>query len=127
MANTGAGGGRDAFEDREKAFEAKYRHDEEIAFRVDARCAQLLGRWAAVQLGLAGQALDSYAQAVREADLARPNHVAMMQKLLADLIAHGIMINEAKLRVQRERLLDEARSQIVSELGSGRQRLEPGL
>jgi len=121
------GGRPEVFDDREKAFEAKYRHDEEIAFKVDARCAQLFGRWAAVRLGLAGAAVEAYAQATREADLSRPNHVGLLQKVLADLLAHGIAIDETELRAERERLLEDAKKQILQELGTGRQHLEPGL
>jgi len=128
MTKAGGMDGRpDAFEERERAFEAKYRHDEEIAFKVDARCARLLGQWVAGQIGLAGEAAEAYAQSAREADLARPNHVGLIQKLLADLLAHGIAVDEGKLRALRERLLGEAKAQILGELGSGRQHLEPGL
>ncbi|MDX1580895.1 MAG: ATPase inhibitor subunit zeta, partial [Alphaproteobacteria bacterium] len=35
------------FKDREKAFEAKFAHDEEVEFKVMARRNKLLGLWAA--------------------------------------------------------------------------------
>ena len=40
------------FDDRERAFEAKFAHDEDMKFRVIARRNRLLGQWAARKLGL---------------------------------------------------------------------------
>ena len=40
------------FQDRERAFEAKYAHDEEFRFLVTARRDKLFAQWAAEQLGL---------------------------------------------------------------------------
>ncbi|MFZ8898533.1 MAG: ATPase inhibitor subunit zeta, partial [Alphaproteobacteria bacterium] len=35
-----------AFDDREKEFEAKFKHDQDIQFKVVARRNRLLGEWA---------------------------------------------------------------------------------
>ena len=40
------------FDDRERAFEAKFARDEEMQFRITARRNRLLGEWAARQMGL---------------------------------------------------------------------------
>jgi hypothetical protein len=48
------------FDDRQKGFENKYKHDEELKFKVNARRNKLLGEWAGRQLGLAGDELDAY-------------------------------------------------------------------
>ena len=129
MANRGEGGSwkPDIFDEREKAFEAQYRHEEEIAFRADARCAHLFGLWAAARLGLAGAEAEAYSQSVREADLRRPNHLEMFRKVAADMAAKGIETSEAELRGHRESLLDEAKRQILGELRDGKQQLDPGL
>ena len=42
------------FKDREKAHEAKYAHDEELRFKVEARRDKLLGLWLAEQMGKTG-------------------------------------------------------------------------
>jgi hypothetical protein len=129
MANQGAGGGwkPDIFDEREKAFEAKYRHDEEIAFRANARCAHLLGLWVAMRMGLAGVEAEAYSQTLREADLRRPNHLEMLRKAAADLAEKGIKVSDSELTGQRETLLEEAKKQILGELREGKQQLEPGL
>ncbi len=129
MANQVPGGGfkPDVFDEREKAFEAHYRHDEEIAFKASARCAHLFGLWVAGRLGLTGAEAEAYSQAVREADLRRPNHLEMLRKVREDLAAKGITATDFELLGQHETLLEMAKKQILSELGSGKQQLEPGL
>ena len=57
------------FDDREKAFEAKYALDEEMAFRILARRNRLLGQWAAAKMGLTPEETDAYAKAVVQAEL----------------------------------------------------------
>ncbi len=42
------------FEDREKGFERKFAHDEELKFRATARRNRLIGLWAAEKMGLTG-------------------------------------------------------------------------
>ena len=42
------------FKDRNKGFERKFAHDEELKFRATARRNKLLGLWAAEKLGLEG-------------------------------------------------------------------------
>ena len=39
------------FDKREKSFEGKFAHDEEILFKVLARAKKMLGLWAAEKLG----------------------------------------------------------------------------
>src|SRR5437762_11538278 len=40
------------FDDRERAFESKFAHDEEMKFRITARRNRLLGEWAARLMSL---------------------------------------------------------------------------
>src|SRR4051812_22920841 len=49
------------FDDRERAFEAKFARDEDIAFRVTARRNRLVGQWAAAKMGLTPEETDAYA------------------------------------------------------------------
>ena len=49
------------FDDRERAFETKFAHDEELRFRVIARRNRLLGGWAARLMGLSDAEADAYA------------------------------------------------------------------
>ena len=61
-----------SFEDREKGFERKFAHDEELKFKATARRNKLLGLWAAELMGLSGDAAQAYAREVIKADLEEP-------------------------------------------------------
>ena len=63
----------EGFKDREKGYEAKYQHDQEMLFKITARRNKLLGLWAAEQMGLneeaaqkcaleSGRLIDEYAK-----------------------------------------------------------------
>jgi hypothetical protein len=104
-----------AFDDRERAFEAKFQFDEEVAFRVNARRDKLLGLWVAEQIGLTGQQAAVYARSVVYSDLADGNHDAMIAKLKADLERAQIIKTDVELRAEMDRLLVAARNEIAGE------------
>ena len=60
------------FDKREKGYESKFAHDQEMAFKVQARRNKLLGLWAAEKLGLVADDADSYAKQVVIADFEAP-------------------------------------------------------
>ena len=105
-----------AFEDREKAFEAKFKLDEELAFKVNARRDKLLGLWAAAKMGLTGQQAEIYARSVVYSDLADSHHDAMIAKLKADLDKAGAFYSTVELRGQMDKFIIQARDQLTTEL-----------
>lgn len=105
-----------AFEDREKAFEAKFQLDEELVFKVNARRDKLLGLWAAAKMGLTGQQAEIYARSVVYSDLADSRHDAMIAKLKADLDKAGAFFTPAELRAEMDKLIVRARDEIATEL-----------
>ena len=78
------------FDDRERAFEAKFAHDEEMQFRVIARRNRLLGEWAARQMGLSEAEADAYAKDVIRADFEEAGDEDVIRKVLGDLTAAGV-------------------------------------
>ena len=88
------------FDDRERAFEAKFAHDEEMQFRVLARRNRLLGQWAARQMGLTDVEAESYAKDV-------------IRKVLGDLTAAGVDCDEEQVRDALRNKEIEARRQII--------------
>lgn len=103
------------FDDREKAFEAKYRLDQEIQFKVNIRRDKLLGLWAAERLGLSGDAAKAYALSVVDAEFSEPDH-DVGHKVMRDLAERGIDMDEDVLRREMARLEELARKQIVEEI-----------
>jgi hypothetical protein len=102
------------FDDREKQFEAKYKHDEELRFRVAVRRDKLLGLWAASKFGLKGAEAEAYAKSIIEADMERPGDDDVIEKLLADFKARNIEMSEHRIRRHLEECQDEARLQIIN-------------
>ncbi len=103
------------FADREKQFETKYSHDEELRFKVQARRNRLLGEWAGAQWGLAGEDLQAYARSVVQSDFDRPGDEDVLEKVLADLGAQGISTDARRLRNRMEELLQTAKAQVMAE------------
>ncbi len=103
------------FEDREKGFERKFAHDEELKFRATARRNKLLGLWAAEKLGLAGDEAQAYAREIVKADLAEPGEEDVFRKVRSDFDAKGIAESDHQIRRMMGELMAAAVSQIESE------------
>lgn len=103
------------FDEREKAFEGKYKMDQERAFRANARRCKLIGLWAAEQMGITGEAAEAYAKEVVVADFEKPGQDDVVEKLFADLSAKGLDISEHMIRIEMDRFYEEAARQISEE------------
>ena len=86
------------FNDRERAEEAKYAHDEEMEFRIHARRNRLLGTWAAERMGLAASEAEPYAKSVVQADFEESGEEDVIRKILGDLISAGVDADESEVR-----------------------------
>lgn len=102
-------------DDREKAQENKYFHDEEMRFKVLARRNRLFGLWAAGKLGLSGADADAYAVDVVKSDMQEPGDADVIRKVEADLKAKGAAPSAAELKATLDGFLDEAVRQVQSE------------
>ena len=101
------------FDDRERAFESKFAHDEEMKFRITARRNRLLGQWAARKMGLSDVEAESYAKDVVRSDFEEAGDHDVMRKVLGDLTAAGIDCDEEELRQALRNKEIEARRQII--------------
>ena len=103
------------FEERQKGFERKFAHDEELKFRVTARRNRLLGLWAAGQMGITGDDATAYAREVVKADLAEPGEEDVFRKISADFDAKGVGQSDHQIRRMMTELMGEAIGQIESD------------
>ena len=103
------------FNEREKAFEKKYEHDQDLKFKVNARKNKLLGLWAAGLMGKSGADAEAYAKDVVMADLEKPGDSDVIDKLVKDLAAAGKPMEDHTIRKQAERLAEAAKEQIMKE------------
>jgi hypothetical protein len=96
--------------DRERAFENKYAHDQEMIFKAVARRNKKLGLWAAGLLGKSGEAAEAYAMDVIRADFEEAGHEDVVRKVVADLAG---LSDEATIRAQMAALLIEAKAELA--------------
>lgn len=101
------------FNDREKAFENKFAHDEEMQFKAQARRNRLLGLWAASLLGKTDADADAYAMEIVRADFEEAGHEDVYRKLATDL---DYRADEQTIRAKMNELLAVAKVQILGEL-----------
>ena len=99
------------FNEREKGFENKFKHDQEMQFKAVARRNKLLGLWAAEKMGLTGSAADAYAKEVVRSDFEAAGDDDVLQKVLGDLKAKKIEASEHGIRRRMDELLVEAKAQ----------------
>jgi len=104
------------FDDRERAFEAKFARDEELQFRVLARRNRLLGEWAAELMGLSEAETSSYARDVVRADFEEAGDEDVIRKLLGDLTSAGIDVDDQRIRDALDHKAVEARRQLMQSL-----------
>ncbi|MCR9267323.1 MAG: DUF1476 domain-containing protein [Alphaproteobacteria bacterium] len=102
-------------DDREKGYENKYAHDQEIEFKANAHRNKLLGLWAAEQMGLDGEAAAEYAKSVVIADFEEAGDEDVFRKIRGDFDAKGVDLSDHLLRKEMDELLAKARQQIQSE------------
>jgi hypothetical protein len=103
------------FEDRERAQEAKFAHDEEMLFRIQARRNRLLGQWAAERMSLSAAEADAYAKGVVQADFEEAGDEDVVRKLLGDLVSAGVDADEGEVRAALEAKSVEARRALMGE------------
>ena len=96
------------FNDREKAFESKFAHDEELRFKATAKRNKLLGLWAAEKLGKSDADAEAYAKSVVMADFEEVGDDDVLRKVRGDLAAQGIATTDQDLRQMMDQLMIRA-------------------
>ncbi len=102
-------------DDLKKANEAKYIHDTDLAFKVEARRNKLLGLWVAEKFGFAADEAQAYAREIIVADLAEAGEEDVVRKILADVRTRGLDLSEHRLRNKMNELKQIADAQVRAE------------
>tara|TARA_B100001287_G_scaffold155063_1_gene130396 strand:+ start:222 stop:530 length:309 start_codon:yes stop_codon:yes gene_type:complete len=97
-----------SFDEREKGFEKKFAHDEELQFKISARKNKYLGEWASKILGYKDEKEKEYVQSVIKADFAEAGDDDVFRKLKEDLKNHSISDDE--IRKTMDELNEKAKS-----------------
>lgn len=100
------------FEDRANAFENKYAHDAEMAFKAVSRRNRAAGTWAAGLLGKTGDDIAAYELEVIKSDFEEEGDEDVIRKLVADLAGKA---DEATIRAKLAELLVAAKAKLMEE------------
>ena len=98
------------FDERQRSFESKFAHDEDLKFKATARRNKLLGLWAAELLGKTGEDAEAYSKEVVRADFEEAGHEDVVRKLRADL---GDKVDEETIRAKLDEMLLVAKEQLA--------------
>ena len=100
-----------SFDEREKSFEKKFAHDEELQFKVSARRNKYLGQWASQILGYNSDQEAEYIQSVIKADFQEAGDEDVFRKLKADLKGHNI--SDEDIRKKMKEFDEKAKSDFI--------------
>jgi len=102
------------FDEREKAYEAKLAHDEELKFKATVRRNKWLGLWAAAKLGKTGEAAEDYAADVIAVELEGSHDDGVFKKLRSDFDAAHVEVSDHQIRREMEELFAKAQEEIMT-------------
>ena len=97
-----------SFDEREKGFEKKFVHDEELQFKVSARRNKYIGEWASKILGYNPDQEKEYIQSVIKADFAEVGDDDVFRKVKEDLKDNNI--SDEDIRKKMDELNEKAKS-----------------
>ena len=100
-----------SFDDREKSFEKKFAHDEELQFKVNARKNKYLGQWVSQILSYDSEKEKEYIQSVIKADFEEAGDEDVFRKLKVDLKDYNI--SDEEIRKNMNELHEKAKSEFV--------------
>ncbi len=103
------------FDERERAFENLFAHEEELRFRALARRNDLFARWAAEQLELRRSERNAYVRSFVDGVVRSQSDDAMVERVRADFTAEGIDASEQRIRTALATATIEAARQVQTE------------
>jgi hypothetical protein len=103
------------FDERERAFENLFAHEEELRFRALARRNDLFARWAAEQLDLRRSERHAYIRSFVDGVVRPQSDEALIARVRADFITEGVDASEQRIRTALATATVEAARQVRSE------------
>ena len=101
--------------ERADAFEAKFAHDAEMAFKVAARRNKMLAEWAGGMLQKAEEEMADYVKEVIKSDFEEAGDEDVVRKLVGDV---GHLTDEDSIRSMISDLTTQAKAELMGEQDS---------
>ena len=83
------------FEDRTKGFEAKFKQDADLQFKLSAKRNKLIGEWASQVLQKENK--EEYIKEVRESALEKPGDEDIIEKIMKDFASNNQQLTRDEL------------------------------
>ena len=99
------------FDDRKKAFEAKFLQDEDLKFRLRAKRNKKIAEWAAILVNKEND--ENYITEVRQSDLEKPGDDDIIDKLLSDFKKNKVDMNREKIVEKLNEFENSSKNEII--------------
>ncbi len=96
------------FSERERAYEAKFAHDETMLFHAQMKRDKIIGRWAGGILGLSEKETEDYIRALIHLDLQRVDEEDLFFRLKEDFDQRKIGQSDGVLLIALEAAMQQA-------------------
>ena len=101
------------FDDRKKAFEAKFIQDADLQFKLKAKRNKFIGEWAAEELQKDNK--EDYIREVRESDLEKPGDEDIISKVLDDFKKADHSLTREELLIKFSEFENKAKEELFTE------------
>ncbi|WP_343559931.1 DUF1476 domain-containing protein [Kiloniella sp. b19] len=100
---------------REKAFEDKFKHEEELRFKIEARLVKMAGLWVAEQVDMPAAKAESFALDLVRLNLDEPGRERLVARLGETLEQGGVVLSDHQLQRSLSEFEAEAQRQVMTE------------
>ena len=101
------------FDDREKSFEKKFAHDQEVQFKVFARRNKYLGEWVSKKLGIKQEEVEKYINELIKADFEEPGDKDVFRKIKKDFANKNVSIDDIEITKNMDLCLERAKKDFI--------------
>ena len=101
------------FNDRTKAFEAKFIQDADLQFKLNAKRNKLIGEWASQILQKENP--EEYIKEVRESALEKPGDEDIIEKLMKDFASNNQELSREELLKKFSECENKAREELMEQ------------
>ena len=101
------------FEDRTKGFEAKFKQDADLQFKLSAKRNKLIGEWASQVLQKENQ--EEYIKEVRESALEKAGDEDIIEKLMKDFSSNNQELSREELLKKFSECENKAKEELMEQ------------
>ena len=101
------------FNDREKSFENKFAHDQELQFKVIARRNKYLAEWVSKKIGKNENETNNYIKELIKADFEEPGDQDVIRKIKKDFEENKLSFDASELEKEMQSCLERAKTDLL--------------